>query len=95
MSKNQPPADKNSPKLGLVPLINASRPGIFKMVKDGEEFYFDSTDLPEHEQEFEDMGRNGWILVERVEILPAYLPARLRALEDAGLAPFGWGYKKK
>lgn len=95
MSKNQSPADKASHKLRLAPLFNASRPGIFKMAKDGEEFYFDSTDLPEHEQEFEDMVKNGWVLVEQVETLPAYLPARLRALENAGLAPSGWGYKKK
>lgn len=94
MSKNQPPADKIPNKLRLASLINASRPGIFKMTKDGKEFYFDSTDLPEHEQEFEDMEKNGWVLVEQVETLPAYLPARLRALEDAGLAPSGWGYKR-
>ena len=77
-------------------LINAGRPGIFKMAKDGEEdFYFDSTDLSEHEQEFEEMEENGWVLEGLVETLPAYLPARLRALENAGLVPFGWGYKKK
>ena len=83
MSKNQP-------------LISAGRPGIFKMTKDGEEdFYFDSTDLSEHKQEFEEMEENGWVLEELVETLPAYLPARQRALENAGLVPFGWGYKKK
>ncbi len=76
-------------------LVNAGRPGIYKMAKDGEEFFFDSTDLPEHEQEFEEMGRNGWVLVELVETLPAYLPARMRALKNAGLVLFGWGYKKK
>ena len=96
MSNNQPPEDKTMPKFKLAPKINAARPGIYKMSKDGEEdFYFDSTDLSEHEQEFEEMGRNGWVLVDRVETLPAYLPARMRALEKAGLVPFGWGYKKK
>ena len=76
-------------------LIKNGRPGIYKMAKDGEaDFYFDSTDLSEHEQEFEEMGRNGWILVEQVESLPAYLPTRMRAIENAGLVPFGWGYKR-
>lgn len=84
-------------KLKLASIINSrSRPGFFKMAKDGEEdFYFDSTDLPEHEQEFEEMGKNGWLLVELVATLPAYLPARMRAIENAGYVAFGWGYKKK
>ncbi len=84
-------------KLRLAPIISSrSRPAIFKMAKDGEEdFYFDSTDLPEHTQEFEEMGRNGWVLVDLLETLPAYLPARMRALEKFGLVPSGWGYKKK
>lgn len=75
--------------------IKVGRPGIFKMTKEGEEFYFDSTDLSEHKQEFEEMVKNGWVLSEEIETLPAYLPARMRALENAGLVPFGWGYKKK
>lgn len=81
-------------------LINAGRPGIYKMSKEGEEdFYFDSTDLSEHKQEFEEMERNGWVLVERLETLPAYLTTRMRAIENAGYVPdkcrFDWGYKKK
>lgn len=84
-------------------LINVNSPGIYKMTKEGEEdFYFDSRDLPEHEQEFAEMGENGWALVERVEafdelikILPHYLRARRSALEKAGLVSSGWGYKKK
>jgi len=70
-------------------------PAIYKMIKGVEEFYFDSTDLPECQLEFDEMGENGWILVERVETLPAYLISRLRALEEAGLVPFGCGYRKK
>ncbi len=97
MSNNQPPEEKIMTKLRLAPIINLrSKPGFFKMAKDGEEdFYFDSTDLPEHEHEFEEMGRNGWFLVEMVATLPAYLPIRMRAIENAGYVPFGWGYKAK
>ena len=91
MSKNQPSANR----LKLAPLIiNANRPSIFKMTKDDEEFYFDSSDLADHVQEFEDMGQNGWVLTDRVETLPAYLPLRQQALKNAGLVRFGWGYKK-
>jgi hypothetical protein len=85
MSKNQP-------------LINASSPAIYKMTKVGKiDFYFDSADLSEHQQEFEEMKQSGWVLEEEVRALPSYLRLRRQALEDAGLVKlkFSWGYKKK
>jgi hypothetical protein len=60
------------------------------------DFYFDSSDLSEHQQEFEDMMTDGWVLQGEIQSLPSYLPLRRRALENAGLVKlkFGWGYKK-
>ena len=84
MSKNKPP-------------INASSPAVYKMTKPGKvDFYFDSSDLSEHHKEFEEMEKDGWVLVGEIETLPSYLPRRRRALEDAGLVKlkFSWGYKK-
>ncbi len=95
MSNNQVPPDGALSKLKLSTTINTSRPALFKMVKYTEEFYFDSSDFSEHEEEFTDMEKEGWVLAELVETLPAYLSARLRVLEQAGLVPAGWGYKKK
>ena len=95
MSEKQPSMNKLLNRQKLAIYMSDGGPAIYKMIKDCEEFYFDSTDLPERQREFDEMGENGWILVEKVEILPAYLISRLRALEEAGLVPFGWGYKKK
>lgn len=80
------------------PLININSPAIYKMTMAGKiDFYFDSSDLSEHQQEFEVMMGNGWILEGEVEALPSYLPLRRRVLENAGLVKlkFSWGYKKK
>ncbi len=102
MSEEKSPTNKilNRQKLALFTSENASV--ICKMTRGVEEFYFDTTDLPKHQPEFDEMGEYGWILVEKLGILPAYLHARLRALEEAGLAPtsyleypYGWGYQKK
>ncbi len=72
-----------------------SGPALYKMIKGDEEFYFDSTDWSEHQQEFDEMGENGWILVEKIGILPAYLISRLRALVEFGLVSLGWGYRRE
>lgn len=95
MSDKRPPTNKLLNRQKLAIYMSEGGPAIYQMVRNGEEFYFDSTDLPEHQQEFDEMGENGWILTEREDDLPAYLISRLRALEEAGLVLSGWGYKKK
>ena len=74
----------------------AGRPRIVKMTKNGDEFYFDITDLPQHINDFIDMRSQGWEVKEKGPELPAYLPARQKMItEDEQLEPSDWGYKKK
>lgn len=95
MPEKKPPTNKLLNRQKFAIFTSKGGPAIYKMVRGDEEFYFDSTDLPQREPEFDRMGEEGWILVERGEDLPRYLISRLRALEEAGLVPSGWGYKKK
>ena len=76
--------------------LSAGKSRIYKMTKEGEEdFYFDSTDLSNHKNNFIDMRKSGWqVSEEEFEELPPYLPARRRAIADAGFGSFDWGYKK-
>ncbi len=95
MPENQSEINKLANRQKLAIFTDEGGPALYKMIKDGEEFYFDSTDLPERQPEFDEMGENGWILVEREEVLPAYLYARQHFLEETGFVSSGWGYKKK
>ncbi len=71
----------------------AAKPHLVRLEKDGEEFYFDSTDLSDHRDDFIRMRQEGWRITEE-ESLVAYHPARIKMLEERGLIPEGWGYKK-
>jgi len=76
-------------------LFAEPQPRIIKMTKNGDEFYFDTTDLPQHINDFVDLRGSGWNIAEKGPELPAYLPARVKAIEQKELESFTWGYKKR
>lgn len=71
-----------------------SKPQLVKLTRDGKEFFFDSTDLADHREEYQTLRRDGWDITEKHD-LGAYHPARKKTIEtDYDLTPDGWGYKK-
>lgn len=66
---------------------------LVKLTKDGDEFFFDSTDLKGHREEYFDMRKDGWAIAD-TEDLAAYLPARYKMIQERGLTEHDWGYKR-
>lgn len=64
------------------------------LVKDGEEFYFDSRELDKNLSNFFELRRNGWKIKETIA-LPAYPPVRQGIIKNMGFIPKNWGYKRK
>ncbi len=95
MSENKSSPNKISNREKLAIFASEGGQAFYKMIKGNKEFYFESIELPKHEPEFDEMGENGWILVEREEPLPPYWHSRLRVLAEAGLVESGWGYEKE
>lgn len=67
---------------------------LVRLEKDGEEFFFDGTDLnPDTEEKLRQMLAQGWQIT-TTESLPPFLPARKKQIKDMGLVESDWGYKK-
>lgn len=80
-------------------LISGSTPRLMKMTREGEEFYFDTTDLSiditnDNVSKFTEMRAQGWQIDAKGIALPAFLPARQQAIKSEGFISSDWGYKK-
>jgi hypothetical protein len=67
---------------------------LVRLVKNGEEFYFESYNLDENLDKFIKLRKNGWEIAEIID-LPAYLPSRRTIIEKMNLVEHDWGYRKK
>ncbi len=75
-------------------LSSGSTPHLIKMEREGEEFYFDTTDLLAHAADFIDMRADGWQVAGKGMDLQAYIKARQQEIAKQGFTSSGWGYRK-
>jgi hypothetical protein len=66
---------------------------LVRLIKNGQEFYFDSHDLDKNLDNFLELRRNGWKIAETFG-LPAYRPSRQAHIKEMGLTHHDWGYGK-